>query len=563
MLIELSVENIAIIDRAHITLGPGFTTITGETGAGKSLLVDSIDLALGGRADSGLVRSGASKAAVAMVVQVADNPEALAACTELGIEIEDGQLFIQREISAEGRSTCRIGGKLAPVGTLKQIGALLVDLHGQHDHQSLLDPATHLEYLDLWIGEEAARHRTAVAEKYSKAEDLRRRLQALRTNQRDREQRLDLLRFQWAEIESVKPQIGEFELLEAQISRLTHAEKLMEAAQSSLSALADQEGSAQESLSGSIKALEAAEQLDPSLSESLEQIKASLFALEDGLRTLRTYAEAIESNPQALNDAVDRLDLLRRLRKKYGDDEAAVLAFAEEVARQLSDFEDSEASEDEVAADLQTATGELSDAANKLTQLRTDKASKFSKLVADQLRDLAMEKALFETNIQPKEVDPSGADAIEFYFSANPGEPARPLARIASGGEISRVMLGVKVVLAGKAGVPTLIFDEVDTGLGGRAAAVVARKIEELAQHYQVIVISHLPQIAARGTTHYRIDKVTEGERVVTTLELLGPESRVAEVARMIAGEHVTESARTHAQALLTDNMSDQGLLLT
>lgn len=563
MLIELSVENIAIIDRAHITLGPGFTTITGETGAGKSLLVDSIDLALGGRADSGLVRSGASKAAVAMVVQVADNPEALAACTELGIEIEDGQLFIQREVSAEGRSTCRIGGKLAPVGTLKQIGALLVDLHGQHDHQSLLDPATHLEYLDLWIGEEAARHRTAVAEKYSKAEDLRRRLQALRTNQRDREQRLDLLRFQWAEIESVKPQIGEFELLEAQISRLTHAEKLMEAAQSSLSALADQEGSAQESLSGSIKALEAAEQLDPSLSESLEQIKASLFALEDGLRTLRTYAEAIESNPQALNDAVDRLDLLRRLRKKYGDDEAAVLAFAEEVARQLSDFEDSEASEDEVAADLQTATGELSDAANKLTQLRTDKASKFSKLVADQLRDLAMEKALFETNIQPKEVDPSGADAIEFYFSANPGEPARPLARIASGGEISRVMLGVKVVLAGKAGVPTLIFDEVDTGLGGRAAAVVARKIEELAQHYQVIVISHLPQIAARGTTHYRIDKVTEGERVVTTLELLGPESRVAEVARMIAGEHVTESARIHAQALLTDNMSDQGLLLT
>lgn len=563
MLIELSVENIAIIDRAHITLGPGFTTITGETGAGKSLLVDSIDLALGGRADSGLVRSGASKAAVAMVVQVADNPEALAACTELGIEIEDGQLFIQREISAEGRSTCRIGGKLAPVGTLKQIGALLVDLHGQHDHQSLLDPATHLEYLDLWIGEEAARHRTAVAEKYSKAEDLRRRLQALRTNQRDREQRLDLLRFQWAEIESVKPQIGEFELLEAQISRLTHAEKLMEAAQSSLSALADQEGSAQESLSGSIKALEAAEQLDPSLSESLEQIKASLFALEDGLRTLRTYAEAIESNPQALNDAVDRLDLLRRLRKKYGDDEAAVLAFAEEVARQLSDFEDSETSEDEVAADLQTATGELSDAANKLTQLRTDKASRFSKLVADQLRDLAMEKALFETNIQPKEIDPSGADAIEFYFSANPGEPARPLARIASGGEISRVMLGVKVVLAGKAGVPTLIFDEVDTGLGGRAAAVVARKIEELAQHYQVIVISHLPQIAARGTTHYRIDKVTEGERVVTTLELLGPESRVAEVARMIAGEHVTESARTHAQALLTDNMSDQGLLLT
>lgn len=563
MLIELSVENIAIIDRAHITLGPGFTTITGETGAGKSLLVDSIDLALGGRADSGLVRSGASKAAVAMVVQVADNPEALAACTELGIEIEDGQLFIQREISAEGRSTCRIGGKLAPVGTLKQIGALLVDLHGQHDHQSLLDPATHLEYLDLWIGEEAARHRTAVAEKYSKAEDLRRRLQALRTNQRDREQRLDLLRFQWAEIESVKPQIGEFELLETQISRLTHAEKLMEAAQSSLSALADQEGSAQESLSGSIKALEAAEQLDPSLSESLEQIKASLFALEDGLRTLRTYAEAIESNPQALNDAVDRLDLLRRLRKKYGDDEAAVLAFAEEVARQLSDFEDSETSEDEVAADLQTATGELSDAANKLTQLRTDKASRFSKLVADQLRDLAMEKALFETNIQPKEIDPSGADAIEFYFSANPGEPARPLARIASGGEISRVMLGVKVVLAGKAGVPTLIFDEVDTGLGGRAAAVVARKIEELAQHYQVIVISHLPQIAARGTTHYRIDKVTEGERVVTTLELLGPESRVAEVARMIAGEHVTESARTHAQALLTDNMSDQGLLLT
>lgn len=562
MLVELSVDNIAIIDHAQIALGSGFTALTGETGAGKSLLVDSIDLALGGRADSTLVRAGAPKGSVSLVVDLADNAAARAACVELGVEPEDGQIYVQRELSAEGRSTCRIGGKLCPVGTLKQIGALLVDLHGQHDHQSLLDPTSHLSHFDCWVGDQALVLRESVRQLFEQAEALRRKLDALRTNQRDREQRLDLLRFQLNEIEAIQPQPGELETLEGQIARLSHVEKLAEATGASLMALVDSEESAQEALAGSIKQLESAAQLDPAIEPLIEPLRTAMYSLEAGAADLRRYSETLELNPEALDEAQHRAESLKRLRRKYGDDEASVLQFAEAVRSQLADLEDSETSVSEIEAALEQVLVSLSEAAGKLTALRQQRSQEFSDLVQDQLRDLAMEKAVFETAIQPKEIDGSGGDWVEFHFSANPGEPARPLSKIASGGEISRLMLALKVVLAGKAGVPTLIFDEVDTGLGGRAAAVLARKLEELARHYQVVVISHLPQIAARATTHFRIDKAAAAGRVSTTIRLLDPEERVQEIARMLAGEEVGDSAIANARELLGSGQSGQGVLL-
>jgi DNA repair protein RecN (Recombination protein N) len=551
MIVELTVENIAIVERAQVRLGPGFTALTGETGAGKSLIVDALELALGARADAGLVRSGAARATVSLTADLTASKSAQDLCADLGVELEAGLLFIQRELAAEGRSTCRLGGRLAPVATLRQIGAALADLHGQHEHQSLLDPARHAGYLDAWIGAPAAEAAARVSEAYAWAATLRERLRLLRSQRRDREQRLDLLRFQIAEIEAVSPQAGEYEEAQARLSRLQNAERLAQAAFGALNALSDTEGSAHEALGAALKDLASAERLDARIAAALEPLRQAEVFLDEGVRELRAYAEGIGASPEALEQAAARLDGLRRLRRKYGEDEAAVVAFLKDARDQLDALEDPAAGEEALVPLLSGAEEALFEAARALSELRRDRAREFASLVQSQLRELAMERARFEVAFRPREIDAAGADDVEFFFSANAGEAPRALGRIASGGEISRVMLAIKVVLAGRAGVPTLVFDEVEAGLGGRAAAVVARKLEELAQHAQVIVISHLPQIAGRATTHFRIEKATESGRAVTRVRALEGEDRVEEIARMLAGERVGASALANARELL------------
>ncbi len=551
MLTDLTVENIAIIDRATLPLGPGFSALTGETGAGKSLLIDAIGLALGGRADSDLVRSGAAKGSVSLAVDVGGNPQAVAKCAELGVEVEEGTLVVQRDVSAEGRSTVRLNGKPAAVGALREIGALLVDLHGQHDHQALLVPERQIDFLDDWIGDPASELLAEVQERFSAVEGLRRKLNALRTSRREREQRADLLRFQVQEIGAVAPTVGELEALEADLSRLQHAERLAQGSMVALATLSEDEGSALERLGSSVKELAALEALDPTIGEGADLIRQALYALQDGARALRSYAEGVEMDPNRLEEVAGRIDALRKLRRKYGDDEAAVLAYLESAKEELTSLEDSESSEAEVAERLAAAESELCDVATRLSELRRERALEFARRVTDEVRDLAMEKALFEVAVEPKAIEPNGGDRVEFLFTANPGEPLRPLAKVASGGEISRVMLSIKVASAGRAGVPTLIFDEVDTGLSGRAAAVTARKLEALSEHYQVLVISHLPQIAGRADVHFRIEKAEQSGRLVTQVNRLEGPARVQEIARMLAGERVGESALANARELL------------
>lgn len=551
MIVELTVENVAIIERAQIALGPGLTVLTGETGAGKSLLVDAIELALGERADSDLVRAGASRAGVTAVFDLSNSPSLRAHCEQLGLNLEDGALYVQREVFAEGRSQCRVGGRMAPVSALRSLGQLLVDLHGQHDHQSLLHPDRHGDFLDGWIGAPAEELKVEVAARHGAYEDARRRLHSVRQGLRDREHRLDLLRFQVKEIETVAPQPGELEELEGKLSRLQHAEKLAGTAHAGIAAIGD-EGGARDRLAQTVRALDDALRLDPSLNEVLEPLKQSLYLLEDGALGLSRYADLLESDPEALEETAARIDALKRLRRKYGEDEAAVLAFLHEATLELESLADAEANEADLQASLVAAEGALQEAAARLTALRNARAVEFAARSQAELRDLAMEKATFGARVDSKPVDATGADRVEFFFSANPGEPERPLAKIASGGEISRVMLAIKTALAGRAGVPTLIFDEVDAGLSGRAAAVVARKLEALAQHYQVVAISHLPQIASRATVHYRIEKSEEGGRVHTTVRALSGEERVEEIARLLAGEMVTEAALANARDLLS-----------
>ncbi len=551
MIVHITVENLAIIERSQLPLGPGFTVLTGETGAGKSLLVDAIELALGARGDSDLVRAGASRASIRVEFDLTHQPEAQAKCHELGFALDGARLLVEREVLAEGRSICRVGGKAAPVSQLRQLGRVLVDLHGQHDHQALLDPESHLSYLDAWIGEPVSQLAAEVALAFEAAEGLRRKLAMLRTGLRDREQRIDLLKYQIEEIESIGPVAGEFSEIEAQLSRLQHSEKLAHAVQSGLQSLREEEGSALERIGAALKILEEAASLDPDLDTTLAPLRTARYELEEAGFSLRAYADRLESDPERLEQAAARLDALRKLRRKYGEDESEILHFLEQARRSLDELTDHEADEESVAAALDEATARLEARCAELTALRVERAVEFSELVQSELHGLAMEKARFEVERFEKAPDTSGADRLEFYFSANLGEPPRPLSKIASGGEISRVMLALKTVLAGRAGVPTLIFDEVDVGLGGRAAAIVARKLEALAQHYQIVSISHLPQIASRASTHFHIEKETTDGRVLTSVRRLSSEEREVEIARMLAGESVTPHALNNARDML------------
>ncbi|MEZ0327633.1 MAG: DNA repair protein RecN [Fimbriimonas sp.] len=551
MIVELTVENLAIIERSNLSLGPGFTVLTGETGAGKSLLVDAIELALGERADTELVRSGCRSATVDVVLDLSSEPDVLSKCADLGLVTEDGALYIHREVFAEGRSQCRINGKLAPVSQLRQLGLHLIDLHGQHDHQSLLDPERHIGYLDLWIGKPALELLAKVADAFARADEARKRLASLRAGLRDREQRVDMLRFQVNEIENVAPLADEMGELESQLARLKHSEKLALATAEALGQIVDDEGCSIDRLAQAVRGLEDATRYDPSLEVIMAPLKEALYGLQEGTHELRAYSENLEANPDRLEEIASRIDALKRLRRKYGDDEAGVLSFLEAARSELGLLEDSEASEEELVAQLDQATRALGSACANLTALRQERAKEFGSLVQGQLRDLAMERALFSVDFRAKEPASEGADLVEFFFSANAGEPPRPLSKIASGGEISRVMLAIKTALAGKAGVPTLIFDEVDAGLSGRAASTVAAKLEELASHYQIVVITHLPQIASRADAHYRIEKVEQQGRVVTQVRSLDANERIEEVARMLAGERVTETSLANAREML------------
>lgn len=551
MILELTAENIAILEKAHISLGQGFTALTGETGAGKSLLIDAIDLALGGRADSDLVRSGCAKGTVTLTADLTGNLAAKALCDELGVELEEGILFIQREVLAEGRSVCRIAGKQVPVGTLKRIGDLLVDLHGQHDHQALLDPLKHLEYLDAWMGDESFGLIANVAEKHRELAEIQAKLNALRRGQRERSQRIDLLKFQVEEIESAGIRVGEADELTGQIKRLQNVERLVTASQAAMESVDGDERSALAGLGSAIKELEPLSSVDDQLAEPLEQLRSAFYAAQEARTELRAYLDQLELDPNLLEELIERQEVLRKLFRKYGEDEPALLQHLHESRAELDLLENSEQSEEELAALHTSLRGEFVALCAQLSALRRDRSLIFAQLVQGQLRELAMEKALFEVRFTEKEPDATGMDAVDFLFSANMGEPVKPLSKIASGGELARVMLSLKVALAGRAGVPTLIFDEVDTGLSGRAAAVVARKLAELGGHYQVIVISHLPQIAGAARCHFQIQKVEHSGRMVTQVVALEGDERVHEIARMLAGEEIGDSALANARELL------------
>jgi DNA repair protein RecN (Recombination protein N) len=553
MLVQLSIRNLAVVASAEVAFDHGFHVLTGETGAGKSIIVDALSLIAGGRGAQDFIRHGAEKAEVEAMFEPNANHPVWAACTEQGIEADPAEgILIRRELTAAGKSVARVNGQLVNLSMLKQIGEYLINIHGQHEHQSLLRTDHHLGLLDSFAKDALERALSDYRQTYAQQREQSKRLKQLKENRQQQLQKVDLYQFQLAEIKAANLQPGEQEKLEEERLKLANAEKLFQAINTAYEALHENQA-ALTKLGKATSALEAIVNYDATTLQPLkEQLDTAFYQVEDVAFQLRDYREEIVFNPGQLDRIEQRLDSLSGLRKKYGESIEAIIAYGEQIAAELSEIEDFEQAVLSMEAELNQLTQTLHAQADGLTAIRKAKAEHLSAQITAQLRDLQMEKAQLQVSCRVKaQFDANGQDEIEFMFSANPGEPIKPLAKIASGGELSRVMLALKTIFATIEQIPVLVFDEVDTGVSGRAAQAIAEKLAWIAQHCQVFSITHLPQVACMADVHFLVKKADDGMRTFTDVEKLDTAQRADELARMLGGVEVTATTRTHAEEML------------
>ena len=555
MLLELRVENLLLIERAELALSPGLNVLTGETGAGKTVLAHALDLLLGGRARTGIVRPGASEAYVEGVFEL---PDALRG--ELGerLPADAEEVVLARRVSAEGRTRAYLCGRSAAVGDLREVAAALLSFYGQHEHRKLMLASAQLEMLDGFCGAEHLARRTAFGATYARVRGLASALEDLRERAGARERELDLLAFELAEIEAADPsEAEEAELLGAR-GRMRHLEALRAAALGAAQAAAPDEGEGMVALlAAGGAALEGVGGVDGALDALAERWRSLAYEAEDLAGELVRYAEGLEGDPATLEAAEERLAVLDRLKRKHGGSIAEVLAHAERCRERRDELEGAEVALERGSAELEEARGELERAGTELREARVEAAPRLAAAVRERLAELAMEGASFDIALEEREPGPSGPDTVEFLIAPNPGVPAAPLREIASGGELSRVMLALLGVahgdregdMAGAAA--TLVFDEVDAGIGGHTARAVGAQLLALAEGRQILCITHLPQIASLAARHFCIEKDTEAEPARTTVRELRSGQVVAELVRMLGADADDAGARRHARELL------------
>ncbi|MDT0310283.1 DNA repair protein RecN [Streptomyces sp. DSM 44917] len=579
---EMRIKDLGVIDDAVVELSSGFTAVTGETGAGKTMVVTSLGLLLGGRADAGYVRAGAASALVEGRIALPPDSAAALRAAEAGAELDEGALLVSRTVSAEGRSRAHVGGRSVPAGLLVELGEDLVAVHGQTDQQGLLRPARQRQALDRYAGEAVAGPLAAYQDAYRRLRDVNARLAELTTRARERAQEADLLRFGLDEIAAAQPRPGEDAELAAEAARLGHAEALASAAAQAHGALAgdpaDPEAvDASTLVAGAHRALQAVRGHDPALAELADRLGEVGILLADISGGLAGYADGLDADPLRLAAVEERRAALAQLIRKYGDAPAgpsapggcaAVLAWAEAGAVRLAELEGDDDRIGELTAERDELRATVSGLARELTEARREAAERFGKAVTEELTQLAMEHARISVEVRQTEAAPGdeeaveldgrtvlagphGADEVELLLAPHPGAHPRPIAKGASGGELSRVMLAVEVVFAGTAPVPTYLFDEVDAGVGGKAAVEVGRRLAKLADSAQVVVVTHLPQVAAFADRHLVVEKTSDGSVTRSGVRSVHGDGRVKELSRMLAGQEDSDLARAHAEELL------------
>jgi DNA repair protein RecN (Recombination protein N) len=550
MLIELRIRDYAVIQDLALELGPGLNALTGETGAGKSIIVGALSLLLGERASSDAVRTGADRAAVEAVFDLSGRDDLKARLDELGHAAEDDLLILRREVQAEGRNRAWINGSPATAGTVGDFGRVLVDLHGQHEHQTLLRPDAQRSILDDFAGAREAAQ--AVAELHGELAALRSEGEEKAERRRELEARADFLRFQLGEIQEAELAADEDRAVDEELKRLEHAEELARDAEAVHQLLYAEEGSASERLARARELLRNLARFDPGLEELRDRVEEVYHLATEAGRSAGDYASGVEVDPGRTEELRGRADLLFRLKRKYGPELADVLATRDRLGAELDELEGAEIVMEELEGAILRTHERLRERARELTGLRSGAAERLSGDVQELLPELGMPGARFQVALEPlEEVGAAGAERVRFLASLNPGFELQALSRIASGGELSRVMLALKSILARVDRVPSLVFDEIDAGIGGGVAGAVARQLGKVAEHHQVFVITHLPQLASRGHVHLRVEKGEREGIAATTVTALTGEDRIREIARMLDGDPESETSRDHARELL------------
>ncbi|MBO9129720.1 DNA repair protein RecN [Bacillus sp. 165] len=565
MLSELSIKNFAIIESLSVSFEKGLTVLSGETGAGKSIIIDAIGLLVGGRGSYEFVRYGTEKAEIEGLFYIEDvHHPCVAKAADLDIAIEDGMIILKRDINANGKSVCRINGKLVTLSTLKDIGKTLVDIHGQHEHQDLMNDERHLFMLDHFDVANLAQRMGAYQQYYVQYEKAKKHFRNLTENEQQMAHRLDLIQFQFEEIRKADLKIGEDQSLMEERMKISNFEKIFKALGDAYRSLGG-EGSGLDHIGNVMRQIETITDIDTSLKDTYDTIANSYYLLEEVSYTLREKLDAMEYDPKRLEYIETRLNEIRILKRKYGNTVEEILEYAEKIQQEILTIENKDVHIEQTKKRLKELEGVIVKEAIELSAMRRKLANQLTHAIQQELKELYMDKTKFEVVMTKKEGsidDPvvegvpvkltaDGFDNVEFYISTNPGEPLKPLSKVASGGELSRIILALKSIFSKHQGVTSVIFDEVDTGVSGRVAQSIAEKIYRVSVDSQVLCITHLPQVASMADTHLFIQKEIINDRTSTSVKVLNEVEKVTEIARMISGVEITEVTNEHARELL------------
>lgn len=550
MLLEISIKNFAIIEEISLNFEKGMTVLTGETGAGKSIIIDAMNMMLGSRATTDVIRHGAPKAEIEGLFAVESNRHLTALFEEQGLEWTD-ELIIRREILQNGRSVSRINGQMVNLSVLKAVGQHLVDIHGQHDQEELMRSQLHITMLDEFGDAAFFQTKAAYRQTFEDYKRLRKQVVELQRNQQENKARIEMLEFQIAEIEAAALEVEEDVRLEQERQRLLNHKMIADTLTNAYTMLDAEEFSSLANVRSAMNDLESIEEYDPSYKELSSQLSETFYALEDITKRLEDVVDGLEFDGNRLMQVESRLDLIYSITRKYGGQVKDVLEYLAQITKEYSLLTGSDLSSEELEKELKRLEKSLVSLAQDLSDQRHALAQALENEIQQELADLYMDKARFQVRFSKAKFNREGNEAVEFYISTNPGEDFKPLVKVASGGELSRLMLAIKSAFSRKEGKTSIVFDEVDTGVSGRVAQAIAAKIHKIGQNGQVLAISHLPQVIAAADYQFYIEKISDAHSTVSTVRLLNREERIEEIAKMLAGEELTEAARQQAEQLL------------